>query len=105
MTPPAFEAAEREAARWLTLVALDAADSLGATETMLLGALRESLPFLAPATLRHEIRYLEGRGYLTLTVSDGRPWRARITAAGIDLVEYRSDCPPGIARPLRGDGI
>ena len=105
MTPQPFEIAERETARWLLLVALDAANSLGATETMLMGALREALPFLAPATLRHEVRYLAGRNYVTLTVADGRPWRASITAAGTDLVEYRTDCPPGIARPAQGYGI
>ena len=105
LTPPPFETAEREAARWLILVALDAGEDLGATETMLLGALREALPFLSPQTLRHEVRYLASRNYVSLTVADGRPWRARITAAGTDLVEYRAECPPGIDRPPRGIGI
>lgn len=100
-----LQLAERELTRWLILLALDAADSLGATEAMLLTALREALPFLSPQVLRHECRYLAGRNLITLTLSEGRPWRAGITAAGTDLVEYRADCPPGIARPARDLGI
>jgi DNA-binding HxlR family transcriptional regulator len=100
-----MEAAERELARWLILVALDASDYLGATETMLATALREALPMLSPQVLRHECRYLAERDLIRVTQGEGRPWRACITAPGIDLVEYRGECPPGIARPPKGRGL
>lgn len=100
-----LESAEREVARWLILLALDAADHLGATEAMLLAALREPLPMLSAQVLRHECRYLAGRNLITLSLMEGRPWRAAITAAGTDIVEYRTECPPGIARPVKGYGI
>lgn len=103
--PIDLDLAERELTRWLILLALDSADSLGASEAMLLAALREALPFLAPQVLRHECRYLAGRSLIHLALDEGRAWRASITAAGTDLVEYRADCPPGIARPAKGYGI
>ena len=105
MTIPDFSTAERELCRWLILVALDAADDLGATEAMLASALREALPLLSPQTLRHEARYLAGRSLIRLTLDEGHPWRASITAAGTDIVEYRADCPASIARPAKGYGI
>lgn len=105
MTHPDLHTAERELCRWLILVALDAAEEIGVTESMLQSALREALPFLPPPTLRHEVRYLAGLHYIQLHVAEGRPWRASITPAGTDIVEYRAECPASIARPAKGYGI
>lgn len=100
-----IDAVTRELVRWLILCIADAGEFIGVTEAMVRTSLADQYPELPVHVLRHEVRYLASRGYLTLQLTEGRPWRATITAAGTDLVEYRADCPAGIARPRKGTGL
>ena len=100
-----FEQVRREVLRWMVLVVANTSDSSGVTEAFLKGSLAGHFPVLPSDVLRHEVRYLEGRGYLHVHASEAAPWRAVITANGVDLVEYRAECPASIARPKRSAGI
>lgn len=105
-----------ETARWYILVALDAGRPTSLSERTVLRALNGALDgtrielavsagvtlgdlSLSKTELRRELRYLETRKLVALDNVWGDDWSAELTAAGVDLVEYTTDCRAGIARP------
>ena len=90
--------AERETLRWVLLLALWHARPYGAAESVLLSTAQE-IPLLVTGDIvRRELGSLAERGLVRLQ-RDRAVWHAAITAAGEDVVEYRADAPPGVARP------
>jgi hypothetical protein len=51
--------------------------------------------------LRRELDYLEHRGLITLKRLEVAPWLVGLTWAGVDILEYTTECGPGIARPKK----
>ena len=94
-----LEKGRRETLRWLILLTLNAARPQGAGETLALGAVRQVLPDVTPRELRNELDYLAERELLHLDGRDRPQWCAKLTRYGTDVVEYTTDCDPGIARP------
>ena len=90
---------QTEAIRWLILRAVDAGDPLGATEGMILPTVRTAWSTTSPELVRRELDYLEARGLVTLERPPVRPWRAKLTRHGRDVVHYTVDVDPGIDRP------
>ena len=85
--------------RWCTLEAVGAGGSLGATERMCEDVVRAGYPEASPARVRGELDYLESAGLVDLERSEIRPWEARLTAAGRDVVDCAVPAPKGVARP------
>ncbi|SFK92536.1 hypothetical protein SAMN05216302_102133 [Nitrosomonas aestuarii] len=92
--------AERETLRWILLYALWHARPYGTSEHVLLRTAHDIPLRVTSDTVRRELGYLKGKALVTL--SENQPvWQAEITAEGEDVVDYRADVPPGIARPVK----
>jgi hypothetical protein len=90
---------QREEARWRILRVLDAGRPFGCNETIIWRALHDvRLPFTM-MEVRRELSYLYDLGLVELIDRDTDTWAAKLTAKGVDLVEYNIAAPPGIARP------
>ncbi len=93
---------ERALVRWSILQTLQVGGHLGATEPMIQAVFQDLFPRLSgQRMIRDQLSYLEGRKLVSIERSEIKPWRAKLTRHGIDLVEYTIDCEPGIARPLK----
>lgn len=93
--------AQREEIRWRILKVLDAGRPLPVAETLILTTLQDvSLP-VSPHGLRRELDYLAERKLVVITARDTPTWTAQLTHYGIDIVEYTTECFPGIARPKK----
>ena len=90
--------AHRRNIRWYILKIADLGRRHGVAETTVLRALTDSHLSPSPNEVRDEMVYLEDCGFLKLD-RDGPQWGARITATGMDVVNYDADCPKGIGRP------
>lgn len=93
--------ARREGMRWNLLNALNRARPLGALDVLLLDVVRGIYPNATANELHNELDYL---GRQRLVDVDRRPdghWHAQLTHEGVDVVEYTSHCPAGIARPQK----
>ncbi|HWO99756.1 MAG TPA: cytoplasmic protein [Methylococcus sp.] len=96
-----IDQSEREVARWITLDALYHGSGYPVSERLIHSVL-EAVPVRSSAAdVRAHFAYLESAGLATVRrLADGTQ-TATITRAGVDVVEYNSDCPPGIARPVK----
>jgi len=92
--------AEREYLRWVILMALWHARPYGTVETVIIGACRDIHLRVTADQLRAEMVSLKKRGLIEIDDS-GPIWSAQISPQGEAIVDYRSDCPPDIARPPR----
>jgi hypothetical protein len=97
--PVDFEKARREELRWRILKALDAAQPIGTSETIVRNSVEPVVPDVTLIEVRKELDYLAERDLIT--VERRQVWFAKINRYGIDVVEYTVDCHPGIARPKK----
>ena len=51
--------------------------------------------------VRRELSYLRDSGLLELEGEQGETWFAKLTASGVDVVEYNYPAPAGVARPKK----
>lgn len=100
MNKPDLDKARRETNRWLILQCLDCARPLGAGEALLISALSDTIK-ITQLELRRELDYLQERELVEISGRNSHQWTAKLTRAGIDVVEYTVDCEPGIARPQK----
>lgn len=101
MTPD-LEKARRENLRWLILLALNSAQPVGTSESVVLSAIQPMLPDITPLELRRNLDYLEERNLITITGRNTQPhWFCKLDRFGIDIVEYTVECDAGIARPAK----
>lgn len=96
-----FKKQLREQARWLILATLDAGRPMGVNEDMILSAINAVPVQLTRLELRKEMDYLEARCLIEVAGKNdpSARWFAKLTRAGIDVVEYTVECDLGIARP------
>ena len=52
-------------------------------------------------TVRRELAYLRDLGLLELEGENSETWFAKLTASGVDVVEYNFPSPAGVARPRK----
>lgn len=90
--------------RWAMLQAIEAASVAGATDAMCLDVATAAYPGTGLDRVRVELEYLESAGLASLQRSEIRPWLAKLTASGWDVVNYMTPAPEGIARPDRQAG-
>ncbi len=96
-----MEKARREELRWLILQALNAAQPVGAPETIVKNAIETVILDVTVMEIRNQLDYLAERELITLTHRDSPVWFAKINRHGMDIVEYTVDVHPGIARPKK----
>ena len=85
--------------RWEILRTLHVGGRLGATETMCQRVVDAAYLGITSDQMRDQLHYLEERKLVKIQRSEIEDWRMTLTRQGTDLVEYRVDCEPGIARP------
>jgi Fe2+ or Zn2+ uptake regulation protein len=96
-----LEKAQREEIRWRILRTLDAGRPVAVAENIIYRTLYDiSLP-VTPYSLRRELDYLEDKGLIKILNRNVPTWCAELTGAGVDVVEYTVEAPPGISRPQK----
>lgn len=94
--------AEREYVRWLILSTLYNAAPLGASESLVLSVIQGVPVHVTAVQVRKEMDYLAQLALITINKPQHHGiWHASILPVGIDMVEYRADCPVSIARPVK----
>ena len=94
-----FDKNKREHVRWLVLLTLDHARPIGANEGLILSTIQTVPIQLTALELRRELDYLAGKGLIELRGRDTASWHAKLSSAGVDVVEYTAPTGNGIARP------
>ena len=90
-----------ESIRWYVLVAVNSGRPEPVSETLILSAI-QSIPIDCSAlVLRREFDYLERRGLVTIKRLEVAPWLVGLSWAGVDILEYTTECGAGIARPKK----
>ncbi|HZP45345.1 MAG TPA: hypothetical protein VFB15_06835 [Candidatus Binataceae bacterium] len=97
----ALEQKQREEARWRILRVLDAGRPIAVSENIILRVLNDVRLPIGPAGVRRELDYLRAHGLAAIEDGEEETWYARLTAAGVDIVEYTAPAPAGIARPKK----
>ena len=87
--------------RWRILRAVDSGDGWAIAETLVLSILNDLSLNVTPSELRKKLRYLEGKGLVSLHKTEEPTWMVAITPDGTDIVQYVVPCPAGIGRPQR----
>lgn len=93
--------ARREGLRWLVILTLNNARSVGAYEFLIQTVVQCEYPDVTALELRNELDYLDNRKLIDLTKEPSGKWHAKLNRCGIDVAEYTVDCQPGIARPAK----
>lgn len=96
-----LEKAEREAVRWYTLRAVEAGRPVAVSEDTIRNALSDAGHGITPAQVRKEMMFLSDAGLLVLEAVERPVWRARLTAFGVNVVEYDAPAPVGVGRPTK----
>lgn len=91
----------REHLRWLLLLAYYNARPSALVEAVVLSTAQGVYPDATPLEIRREIDYLADRKLVEVRKDPAGPWWGDLTRYGTDIVEYTSDCQPGIARPAK----
>ncbi len=96
-----LEQKQREEARWRILRVLDAGRPIAVAETIIWRVLHDIRMPMSVNTVRRELTYLRDLALIELEAEDTDTWFARLTAQGVDVVEYNHESPAGIARPRK----
>jgi hypothetical protein len=96
-----IEQTRREEARWRILRVVDAGRPVAVCEQIVWRVLTDIKIALSLNQVRRELSYLHDLGLLELEGEDSDIWFAKLTAHGVDVVEYTAKAPAGIARPRK----
>ncbi|HUA32108.1 MAG TPA: hypothetical protein VMA09_00770 [Candidatus Binataceae bacterium] len=96
-----IEQKQREEARWRILRVVDAGRPIAVSEHIIWRVLADIKLSVSLNALRRELTYLRDHGLLDLETDQQDNWFARLTARGVDVVEYTQPAPNGIARPRK----
>jgi hypothetical protein len=96
-----IEQRQREEARWRILRVVDAGRPVAVCEQIVWRVLTDIKITLSLNQVRRELSYLHDLGLLELEGEDSDIWFARLTAHGVDVVEYTVKAPAGVARPRK----
>jgi len=91
----------REEARWRILRVVDAGRPVAVCEQIVWRVLTDIKLGLSLNQVRRELSYLRDLGLLELEGEDSDIWFAKLTALGVDVVEYTAKAPAGVARPRK----
>ncbi len=96
-----LEQKQREEARWRMLRVLDAGRPIAVSENIVWRVLHDVRLPMSITGVRREFDYLRNLGLIEIESELSETWFAKLTARGVDIVEYTLDAPPGVARPRR----
>ena len=96
-----LEQKRREEARWRMLRVVDAGRPIAVSEQIIWRVLADIKLSLSLNTVRRELAYLRDLGLLELEGEGTETWFAKLTASGVDVVEYNFPAPAGVARPRK----
>jgi DNA-binding transcriptional ArsR family regulator len=96
-----LEQKNREEARWRMLRVVDAGRPIAVSEQIVWRVLADIKLSLSLNTVRRELAYLRDLGLLELEGEGSETWFAKLTASGVDVVEYNFPSPAGVARPRK----
>ena len=96
-----LEQKKREEARWRTLRVVDAGRPIAVSEQIIWRVLADIKLLLSLNGVRRELVYLRDLGLVEIENENGETWFARLTASGVDVVEYNFPAPAGVARPRK----
>jgi DNA-binding transcriptional ArsR family regulator len=96
-----LEQKTREEARWRMLRVVDAGRPIAVSEQIIWRVLADIKLSLSLNTVRRELAYLRDLGLLELEGEGSETWFAKLTASGVDVVEYNFPSPAGVARPRK----
>ena len=96
-----IEQKQREEARWRILRVVDAGRPVAVSEQIIWRVLADIKLAFSQIAVRRELTYLRDYGLVDLEGVDSGTWFARLTATGVDVVEYNQDAPAGVARPRK----
>jgi len=91
----------REEARWRVLRVIDAGRPIPVSEQIIWRVLADIKIAVSLVELRRELAYLRDLKLVELEDEMAETWFAKLTAIGVDVVEYNAGCPAGIARPKK----
>ena len=95
------EQKRREEARWRMLRVVDAGRPIPVSEQIIWRVLADIKLSLSLNAVRRELAYLRDLGLLELEGEGAETWFAKLTANGVDVVEYNFAAPAGVARPRK----
>jgi hypothetical protein len=93
--------ARRENMRWLLLNTLNNARPLGAMDVLVLTVVQAIFPDATANELHGQLGYLENKELVEIERKPDGHWHSKLSADGVDVVEYTVNCPVGIARPAK----
>jgi DNA-binding transcriptional ArsR family regulator len=96
-----LEQKQREEARWRMLRVVDAGRPIAVSEQIIWRVLADIKIALSLNTIRRELAYLRDLGLVELEGEGSETWFAKLTASGVDVVEYNFPSPAGVARPRK----
>ncbi len=96
-----FEQKQREEARWRILRVVDAGRPVPVSEQVIWRVLGDINVPLSLNQVRRELAYLRDLALLELAGEQSDTWFAKLTASGVDVVEYTATAPAGVARPRK----
>jgi hypothetical protein len=96
-----LEQKQREEARWRILRVLDAGRPIAVSENIIWRVLHDIRLPMSVSSLRREIDYLRDLGLVEIEGERTETWFAKLTAQGVDVVEYTVNAPAGVARPRK----
>ncbi len=92
---------QREEARWRILRVIDAGRPISVNESIIWRVLTDIKLAFSLHELRRELAYLRDLALIEIEGEGCETWFARLTAAGVDVLEYNREAPAGIARPRK----
>lgn len=96
-----LEQKNREEARWRMLRVIDAGRPIAVSEQIVWRVLTDIKLVLSLNAVRRELAYLRDLGLVELEGEGTETWFAKLTANGVDVVEYNFPSPAGVARPRK----
>jgi len=96
-----LEQKQREEARWRILRVLDAGRPIAVSENIVWRVLHDIRLPMSVSSVRREIDYLRDLGLVEIEGENSESWYAKLTAMGVDVVEYTVVAPAGVARPRK----
>jgi hypothetical protein len=94
-----LERTRRQEIRWRVLRAVDVGRPNPVNEHIIWRSLEDIQLLVTTAEFRREVLHLIDLGLVSVRDESKPTWLLDLTALGVDVVEYTSDVPPGIARP------
>lgn len=96
-----FEQRQREDARWRILRVVDAGRPVPVSEQVVWRVLGDINLSFSLNQVRRELSYLRDLTLVELSGEESDTWFAKLTAGGVDVVEYTAKAPAGVARPRK----